>query len=513
MKKIVDKILELGKNTFKKFPVTIISASILTILLTIFIEDMEADAIKNIILGIAIFTTSTFLFESMDKRKIIYYIPSFIVAIVLTILYNIESMDPYNNRIIICYELSIFIVSLYINYKNSKLEISKYMINLLINLFKVYLIYGILMTGVSMIVGIFETLIFEFDTFNIILRIIILISGCYLTPSLLYTLGNVDYEPPKYAKIVIKNILQIILIIAFVIIYAYILKIIFLRDMPSNEVFRIITALFVLGLPIWTMASYFNDNNILDKINKILPYLFIPFVFLQIYALGVRIISNGITPTRYVGILLIIYEIIYLILYIIKKKHIDKIIPVLVIFIVIALVVPYINMYKVSIISQYHNLKIYLEKKVLSDEDKDKIQGAYYYLIEDNEELVNNTLTKNDINNIIFFNSNTKNKYEYYTANIDIINIKGYNKMYEVYGDSNSNTNLKDIELHDLEETIDITSIINNDILNDEFENYFNTHNEIVLDNNRKLVISYINIDVRNSKIYYISLRGYMLEK
>ena len=79
----------------------------------------------------------------------------------------------------------------------------------------------------------------------------------------------------------------------------YIIKIIVFKDMPSNQIFRILAALFILGCPIWTMVCNFKEDTIIDKINKLLPKLFIPFIILQIYSIGVRILENGITENRY----------------------------------------------------------------------------------------------------------------------------------------------------------------------------------------------------------------------
>ena len=49
---------------------------------------------------------------------------------------------------------------------------------------------------------------------------------------------------------------------------------IILRDIPSNEIFRILATLFIIGLPIWTMSKSFDNNDLIDKINRKLPIFF-----------------------------------------------------------------------------------------------------------------------------------------------------------------------------------------------------------------------------------------------
>ena len=157
----------------------------------------------------------------------------------------------------------------------------------------------------------------------------------------------------------------------------YIIKIIFLRDIPSNLIFRILSALFIIGLPVWTMILSFKENTTLDKINRKLPLLFIPFIILQIYSIGTRILSNGITELRYLCLMLIIFEIVYIIIYLTKKEKVSRILLVFLALTVISTIAPYINMFTISNLSQYNNLKIYKQKTEYSEEEKTKIYGAY----------------------------------------------------------------------------------------------------------------------------------------
>ena len=503
MLKIKEHFIHLIKKCYSKFPITNSFILIFTLLMIIFMNDIN-DLIETILLTIIVFSSTTFYLESKNCKKYLYSL----ISLLAVPLHNINSINEYGNKIIICYIISIIILGIYHNFKNCKVNPSNYLINVLVNSFKTTLVYGILNIGILSIIAIINTLIININSFELIERSVILITGVYYFPRIIYGFTEIN-DINKFVKIIIKYVLNSLIIIAFIIIYLYIIKILIIRNMPSNEVFRVISILFITGLPIWTMASEFKDNNILDKINNILPLLFIPFILLQMYSLGIRIIEHGLTPTRYLGIMLIIFEIIYLIIYF-KNKHIEKLVFVFIIILNISLLAPYINMDKLSIISQYHNLKIYTSKKELNEKDKVKISGAYYYLRGVEDKLIDNLLTKEDINNILSFNEKKYYDDEYYHAMVNDINISGYDKLNEVNIYEYDINNI--IKYNDI--TIDISHIINNDTLNN-FENYIKNNNEIIIDNKQKLVIKSISINYNKytNEYKYLSIEGYLLKK
>jgi len=329
-------------------------------------------------------------------------------------------------------------------------------------------------------------------------------------------------------------VLGTLVIIAFAIIYLYIAKIIILRDIPSNEIFRILASLFIIGLPIWTMSKSFDNNDLLDKINRKLPILFIPFIFLQIYSIGVRIANNGLTEARYMCVMLIIFEIIYIAIYMKNAKNIGKILWIFVALLVISVLVPFINMFKVSESSQYNNLKIYKEKTEYTEKEKDKILGAYRYLrySESGDKYIEKLLTEEDIEKIEQFNDRyykyeyndyeEKNTREYLSRseNVKNINVSYYNTLYKIdYVTSNYDKDSKRlsfaIQYGGRMTSLDLTEIFEDYIENYYYYNYFKENNEIILNNLTKLIItSYsMSYDKVTGEIYYCDFSGYLLEK
>lgn len=550
--KLKEKILgmlQTFKKSIGKFPLTIISIIVLTIMHTIFLDNylIDTEILTNITLFIAIFASSTFLIETVlenkIKKKIIYYIIAAIGATVLTYAVNIEEgLLGMSNKIflfkierfIICYLIATIVLAIYYNYKNLNKTFEQYVTSTFVTIFKTSLIYGILAIGIAMITAVFVYLILDGESYILVARMEILLFGVYYIPTILYSFYDQEEEIGKFAKIVIKYVLGTLVIVAFAIIYMYIIKIIFLRDIPSNLIFRILSALFIIGLPVWTMILSFKENTTLDKINRKLPLLFIPFIILQIYSIGTRILSNGITELRYLCLMLIIFEIVYIIIYLTKKEKVSRVLLVFLALTVISTITPYINMFTISNLSQYNNLKIYKQKTEYSTEERTKIYGAYRYLrysSVEGKKYIDKYLTEEDEKVINKLKNSSIKELEnlrniYLNKNINNIEVEGYKKIYmiESYGYNSSKENktidkvFSNIEISDQENNnfeVNILPLINKYISNEyEIDEYFKENNELELDN-KKIVLEKISLEYDDTTqvINYYNLSGYLLEK
>ena len=115
--------------------------------------------------------------------------------------------------------------------------------------------------------------------------------------------------------------------------------------------------------------------------SNIIFYSFIPLLILQIVSMNVRVGDYGLTEARYMGYLLIAYEIILITLRIIKtEKYLTEAILVMVGFIVLAILSP-LNVFDVSVYSQTARITNMLEKvdsfKDLSVDEKNECKRAY----------------------------------------------------------------------------------------------------------------------------------------
>lgn len=539
LKNLINK--NVFKEIFKFFPITVTCVLILTVIVALMDFESTNELLNNIIKFVLFLTLFSFLFESLvkknnkNKKHYLFYIVGALISFLLTYFSNIENQIFKNviYRVIACYSICFIVLAVYFNYKNSKKKFNEYVTEVFIHIFQCSVIYLILTIGVSIVCSIFIFLVLDNLDYMLVSRVEILVFGFYYLPKVINSFVYEEKENSKFILGIISYVLEPLVLIAFIIIYIYIFKIMIFRNIPSNQIFRILAGLFILGLPIWTMVSSFKVKNVLYKINNKLPYLFIPFLFLQIYSIGIRIINNGLTESRYLCIMLIIFETIYIITYFVRKERIENVLFILIGLTIISTIVPYLNMTKASILNQYHNLKIYTEKTTYTKKDKQKISGAYYYLNqrEEGQKYIDKLLSKEDIEIVKQINRNTncdfcnyeQTNYYYASVKLSNIDISGYNKMYILKKTNytvqeNIDFNQIEFNLKNSKETIilDIEDAMNQYIKNrDKLNNYLQENNEIKIDSSRKLIISNIEFRyyINEGKAKNYSISGYLLEK
>lgn len=541
-------IPQLIKKIFEKIPLTILAIALFTMFSAIVMDTklVNQNIFENITFFTIYFASGSFLVESIltknDKKKIGGYIASAIIAIVFIILQNInseaENIEYILSKILICYISTLWILSVYFLFKKSEKDFKEYILKVFINVIKTGIIYVVLSIGILIVSSIFVYLIWEDIGYTLATRLEIILLGFYYIPKLLYCLIDTDGEVHTFFKGLIKYVLTSLVIISFVIIYMYIIKILVLRDMPRNQIFRILSALFIIGMPIWTMMQYLKDESIWHKISVKLPIAFIPFILLQIYTIGIRIIDNGFTPFRYVCVALIVFEIAYIATYIIKKEKLEILLLVFNAIIIVSLIVPGINMFKISNMSQAHNLKIFKNKSDYTDEEKEKIYGAYQYLrySEGGKEYINNILDDEDLEKIKTFSKSKLNnkisdtQYIQGDLNIEKIDIEGYSKLYFVRSnerniDTNVKEALKSVKLETENSKYNVEADLSsqfekyvNSYINagtDEMKQYLKENNEFEIDNNKKFIIKsfYLRYNEATGIVENYSINGYLLEK
>ncbi len=536
-------IPQLVKKIFEKFPITMIAILLSTTFSAITLDTsfLEPKTIENIMSFVLYFASGSFLaealFEKDNTKRNLSYIASAIISVILVIIHNIkfstQSIENLVWKISFCYVLTLGILSIYTIFKKTKKDFKEYLLKVFINMTKTSVIYIILSIGISIVSAIFVYLIWEKIGYTLVLRLEILLLGFYYIPKLIYSLVDVDGEVNGFFKGLIKYVLTTLVIISFAIIYVYILKILILRDMPKNQIFRILSALFIIGMPIWTMMQHFQEESILDKISSKLPIAFIPFVFLQIYTIGIRISENGFTPLRYICVALILFEIVYILIYLFKKEKLEILLLTIDAIAIISLIIPGVNMFSISNISQAQALKMLKNKSDYTEKEKERISGAYIYLndSEDGKKYINKILNSEDIDKIKSFNNMNDTKYSrttYISANIknSKVNVEGYTTLYQINSyNYNSIETFNGIELKYMDSNESIKVNLQKefkryidvylDLGEEGLDDYFENHNEIQIENNKKLIIKsfYLNYDENSKLVKNYSIQGYLLEK
>ena len=394
----------------REYPITIISIFIATILGTIIFDAEFSDTVmKNlsrVIVFILIFSLGSLLTEELFRRdklssknlgKTLYWLckgSMLVVSAALSILFvyvftaedyvfgiGKEEADHILTafaRILTCYCVILFVMSMYLMYKRLKESFERYCIDVFSTLIKTSVVYGLFALGIAAIIAIFNVLILDTANWSLLEKLEIFLAGGIYVPAIIIVISKKRQEIGKFAKIVVEYVLLPLLMAAFVIIYLYLLKLLLTQEMPSNEVFPILSWLFMCGLPIWTMARHF-EQQVLGKIAKFLPFAYIPFVFLQGVCLGIRVVDYGLTVTRCCGLILILLECIYIGIYCYKcGKLIHYIVPVSLVILVLAVVIPGTNVFSIVTNTQGKRMEEILAKGgELTPADKKQISSIY----------------------------------------------------------------------------------------------------------------------------------------
>lgn len=409
IKKLFSGMINAVKETLERFPITTIIVFILTLITTFLVIDTDFSKEIDELIGHIVFIGSytaigswfvEALFENKkDIRRVIGYVVSFVIAFVID---RIIKSDFVSEEILarwVCeYAILCFLGTVYTLVRRSKLKFEKYILNLILNLKRVSIIFGIISIGFLILYGIFTVLILDSLSFSIVTKILCLFAGFYYIPVVINSFTDKEAEDTKFNKAVFSRVLLPLIGLAMAIVYIYIIKILFITEVPKNELFSILSMIFVCAFPVYVInKNYGEKDTFLYKVNKLIPYLYIPFIFLQIYAMGIRINSYGLTDSRYMGVVLIIYEIIAIALAVTKNSaHLREIIPATIVISVIVTITPF-NFDTLPKLSQKSIVDKYVANGVefdnLSETDKKKFAGAYQY-IEDDEKYINSSLTQ-----------------------------------------------------------------------------------------------------------------------
>ncbi len=200
--------------------------------------------------------------------------------------------------------------------KDSGLAFEQYVLRLVMSFFRLLLILALLNLGVYLILLLFDTLITKIYVYTWLGYVeIMLIALVYVPYGLSCLINRSEPEHTRFAKGLVLYALMPFLLAATGIVYIYMGKVIITWDFPSNQIFLICAGLFVLGWLIWTMAYAYTRRDrspIYHKIIRYMKYIYAPLLFLEGYAIGIRIHENGYTVLRLCGIAFMVLQVIYI---------------------------------------------------------------------------------------------------------------------------------------------------------------------------------------------------------
>lgn len=434
MRKIVNMFSKISsgvKDTFSKFPITIVLVYILTIFCVLFYDSeiIKSYVFENILFVGGVSLLGVLLVESNREKlnDIIRKIGiglAFTIAVIFYILIDslIDGLEIVF-RCFITYIISISILIIYSLAKNSGVEFKEYILKVFSSVFKFSIAYGILNIGILLLSLAFIELILDGEGWSLVGRALLLLLGFFYIPVIIHSLTEMKTEVSKFVRGLILYVLLPLIAIGMVIIYMYIIKITVNGEFPKNSVFAMLAVLFVFLYPTCIMArNYKDESKIIDIISKILMYLYIPFVFLEIYAMGIRTSEYGLTPSRYLAYIFVAFQIVFIFMTLFKdSKYIKESLLLGIVFVIFIQLTPF-TPERVANLSQKKILEEYANKdKELSEyskEDQAKFVGAYEYLVYEDEEYMPD-LTNEQKDELEKFNTRYWSGENYYDDNYD----------------------------------------------------------------------------------------------
>ena len=527
LKKLFSKTSETFRKLIKKFPVTLIIILLTTIFMAVDIKQ-NTEFFEEIVMFFTVTAVGTFATEAcLHKKKtlkIISYIASAVIALGFTVLVKgsfSPQVEESATRILIGYSIILFLISIYKIIKENNISFEEYILKVFANMFNSGVTYLVLNLGLTLITAIFVELILSGSWGHILGRIQILLLGLFLAPATLNSMWDVkEKEVNTFIKGLVKFVLLPLVTISMAIIYVYIIKILVLRKMPSNIIFRILAGIFIVAFPVWNMAKNFKkDNKIIDKTTNILPYAYMPFILLEIYSIYTRIAEFGITPVRYFGLVFIVIQVIALILTVIKKgEKLPQTFIYMAVLVVIAFILP-LNYNKASYLSQSNILKKEFPENAkfeeLSEKSKMRVSGAYRYLesndalkyIPENVKQHYKTITKDTP---VYDEGVNATKQIYVSDSNTLIDISNYSKMYKSSGGGANG----EITFYRENEEVkaNLAKLIKEAIKSEKAEEYISGHRLVKIDDEKDLYIItlYVSYD---EEVRYTSVDAYILYK
>ncbi|MCR4989934.1 MAG: DUF4153 domain-containing protein [Lachnospiraceae bacterium] len=348
-----------------------------------------------VMLVFAVYLTDTLIKNNKSILKIIITASSSVITfffsgLVTGMVWGESLIDDVKDSIgidriamyVLGYFAVLFLLDLFFSFREIKdgFSFADYLMGVLSEGFLIGVVYGVVNIGLAILTLVFTELLFgSFD--DIFLPLFALVSGLYLGGASISAVARSTKDVPKFIKVLFKYVLYSMCLAAYLIVYLYIIKIVFFSKFPSNSVFAILTALFCCSLPL----AYLNcdkTEGFFGKSAKILPYVFAPLTILQVYTVAVRIHQYGLTPSRYLGSLFIVFELVYIMWYAVKKDTLHYVPVVLAIAAFIFCAVPGIDVLSMPKLTQVRALDKLLDKdgSDLSDDERDRLHAAYDYL-------------------------------------------------------------------------------------------------------------------------------------
>ena len=344
------------KNTFKRFPFTIISAMLATIFLILSTFDEYAEAYNNKMLSFGlVFVFGIFLYAFIKlfneglrnyydlknlKNNNLFKILSYVIT--LPILYGVYELVYHENKVLEFYDNNFIYFTLiaalvvgtsFVGKFNYHKDFVVYVAKIL-RAFIISNIYSfIVFVGISGIIFALNSLFkFNFGS-SVYLRVAIFSFILFNVVTFFSDFPKVrdsftDYKYPKAFRILLVYIITPIVIIYTAILLAYFVKILVLWQIPNNLIVNLVIWFASFSIVYLFFLSRVETVTFINKFKIVFPFTLFPLLGMMFFAIYLRIKEYGMTENRYIVIAVGLWIFLSLIYYIFYRENSNISIPI-----------------------------------------------------------------------------------------------------------------------------------------------------------------------------------------
>lgn len=344
------------KNTFRRFPFTIISAILATIFLILSTFDEYAEAYNNKMLSFGlVFVFGIFLYAFIKlfneglrnyydlknlKNNNLFKILSYVIT--LPILYGVYELVYHENKVMAFYDnnfiyftliAALVVGSSFVGKFNYHKDFVAYVAKIL-RAFIISNIYSfIVFIGISGIIFALNSLFkFNFGS-SVYLRVAIFSFILFNVVTFFSDFPKVrdsltDYKYPKAFRILLVYIITPIVIIYTAILLAYFVKILVLWQIPNNLIVNLVIWFASFSIVYLFFLSRVETITFINKFKIVFPFTLFPLLGMMFFAIYLRIKEYGMTENRYIVIAVGLWIFLSLIYYIFYRDNSNITIPI-----------------------------------------------------------------------------------------------------------------------------------------------------------------------------------------
>ena len=386
------------KNTFKRFPFTIISAILATIFLILSTFDEYAEAYNNKMLSLGlVFVFGIFLYAFIKlfneglrnyydlknlKNNNLFKILSYVIT--LPILYGIYELVYQENKVLAFYDNNFIYFTLiaalvvgtsFVGKFNYHKDFVVYVAKIL-RAFIISNIYSfIVFVGISGIIFALNSLFkFNFGS-SVYLRVAIFSFILFNVVTFFSDFPKVrdsftDYKYPKAFRILLVYIITPIVIIYTAILLAYFVKILVLWQIPNNLIVNLVIWFASFSIVYLFFLSRVETVTFINKFKIVFPFTLFPLLGMMFFAIYLRIKEYGMTENRYIVIAVGLWIFLSLIYYIFYRENSNISIPIFLSVIILITGIGPASATSLSIRSQNARFEILLrDNKMIAGEE------------------------------------------------------------------------------------------------------------------------------------------------